>query len=130
MDIELVDEFDPTRTKRLGKPTCYSVIDMFSRAWVALLLTFAKASAHTAREVLFVAFRDKEKFCQEIGVELTEGWSFSRKCRSIFVDNAEFKAELERAFSKDAQIEQVYNTEGNSQQKGLVERRHMTLEDF
>lgn len=128
--IELVDEFDPTRTKRMGKPTCYSVIDMFSRTWVAILLTFAKASAHTAREVIFVAFRDKQKFCDEIGVKLNAPWDISGKCRMIFVDNAEFKSELERALSKDAQIEQVYNTEGNSQQKGLVERRHKSLEDF
>jgi transposase InsO family protein len=130
LDIELVDEFDKTRTKRMGKPTCYSVIDMFSRAWVGILLTFAKASAHTAREVILVAFRDKNKFCEEIGVRLTESWGISGKCRIIFVDNAEFKAELERSLSKDAQIEQVYNTEGNSQQKGLVERRHKSLEDF
>jgi hypothetical protein len=128
--IELVDEFDPTRTKRMGRPTCYSVMDMFSRTWVALLLTFAKASAHTAREVIFVAFRNKAQFCKEIGVNLTEQWDVQGKCRAIIVDNAEFKAELERAFSKDAQIEQIYNTEGNSQQKGLVERRHKSLEDF
>ncbi|QFI38800.1 transposase family protein [Moritella marina ATCC 15381] len=130
LNVELVDEFDKTRTIRMGKPTCYSVIDMFSRTWVALLLTFAKASAHTAREVILVAFRDKNKFCEEIGVKLTEPWDISGKCRMIFVDNAEFKAELERSLSKDAQIEQIYNTEGNSQQKGLVERRHKSLEDF
>ncbi|MGF1765416.1 transposase [Aliivibrio kagoshimensis] len=130
LSIELVDEFDTTRTKRMGRPTCYSVIDMFSRAWVGLILTFSKASAHTAREVIFVAFRNKEKFCDEIGVKLSEAWGVHGKCRIIIVDNAEFKAELERALSKDAQIEQVYNTEGNSQQKGLVERRHKSLEDF
>lgn len=130
LSIELVDEFDPTRTKRMGRPTCYSVIDMFSRVWVAILLTFAKASAHTAREVVFVAFRNKEQFCKEIGVILTESWSTEGKSRAIIVDNAEFKAELERAFSKDAQVEQIYNTEGNSQQKGLVERRHKSIEDF
>ena len=130
LDIELVDEFDETRQRRMGKPTCYSVIDMFSRVWVAILLTFAKASAHTAREVIFVAFRNKEQFCAEIGVTLSEPWNISGKCRMIFVDNGEFKSELERAISKDAQIEQIYNTEGNSQQKGLVERKHRSLEDF
>lgn len=128
--IELVDEFDPHRQRRVGRPTCYTVVDTFSRAWVGLLLTFHKASAHTAREVVFAAFRDKQKFCDEIGVKLNEPWDISGKCRIILVDNAEFKAELERSLSKDAQIEQVYNTEGNSQQKGLVERKHKTLEDF
>ena len=106
--IELVCEFDPTRTKRMGRPTCYSVIDMFSRSWAGLLLTFAKASAHTAREVIFVAFRDKQKFCDEIGVTLSDKWEISGKCRIILVDNAEYKAELERAISKDAQIESKF----------------------
>ncbi|EPW6908697.1 transposase [Vibrio parahaemolyticus] len=128
--IELVDEFDPLRQRRVGRPTCYSVVDTFSRAWVGLLLTFQKASAHTAREVIFAAFRNKQKFCDEIGVKLNEPWDIEGKCRMIMVDNAEFKAELERSFSKDAHIEQIYNTEGNSQQKGLVERKHKTLEDF
>jgi hypothetical protein len=130
LNIELVDEFDPKREKRLGRPTCYSVIDMFSRAWVGLLLTFAKSSVHTAREVLFIAFRNKQKFCDEIGVKLNEPWSFEKKCRNIIVDNLEFQAELARSFSKDAQIDVIFNTEGNSQQKGLVERRHLSLEDF
>ncbi|EOK5708000.1 transposase [Vibrio parahaemolyticus] len=130
LSIELVDEFDPLRQRRVGRPTCYTVVDTFSRAWVGLLLTFQKASAHTAREVLFTAFRNKQKFCEEIGVKLNEPWDIEGKCRMIMVDNAEFKAELEHSFSKDAHIEQIYNTEGNSQQKGLVERKHKTLEDF
>jgi hypothetical protein len=130
LSIELVDEFDPTRTKRMGRPTCYSVIDMFSRAWVGLLLTFAKASAHTAREIVFIAFRNKEKFCNEIGVVLHEPWVFEGKSHNIVVDNLEFATELTRAFSKDASINVTFNTEGNSQQKGLVERRHKSLEDF
>lgn len=130
LDIELVCEFDKTRTKRVGKPTCYSVIDMYSSAWVGLMLTLSSSSAHTACEVMFIAFRDKEKFCKEIGVKLIEPWPMQGKCCTIWVDNAEFASELERAFSRDAQVAQIYNTEGNSQQKGKVERAHKTLEDF
>jgi len=128
--IELVDEFDPTRQKRMGPATCYSVIDMFSKVWVAIILTFAKASAHTAREVLFVAFRGKDKFFEEIGIKPRHPHSIEGKCKGIMLDNLEFASDLERSVSKDAHIEQIYNTEGNSQQKGGVERRHKTLEEF
>lgn len=128
--VELVDEFDPTRQKRVGRPTCYSVVDLFSSVWVAILLTFAKASAHTAREIIFIAFRDKTKFCEEIGIKLNHPFNISGKCRCIMVDNHEFKAELERSLSQDAHIEQIYNTEGRSSQKGAVERKHKSLEDF
>ena len=126
--IELVDEFD--RNRRLGKPTCYSVIDMFSRAWVGLLLTFAKPSAHTAREIVFIACRNKEVFCKEIGVKLGETWVPEGRCSCIIVDNAEFASALTDAFSDCADIEVFFNKEGNSQEKGLVERRHKTLEEF
>ena len=130
LDIELVCEFDPTRQRRVGKPTCYSVIDTYSSAWVGLLLTMNKSSAHTASEIMYIAMTDKKKFCKDIGIELIESWPMEGQCRSIIVDNAEFASELERTFSKDAQIDQVYNTEGNSQQKGMVERRHKSIEDF
>jgi len=126
--IELVDEFD--RNRRLGRPTCYSVIDMFSRAWVGLLLTFAKPSAHTAREIIFISCRNKEVFCKEIGVKLSEPWLPEGKPARIIVDNAEFASALTDAFSADANIEVLFNKEGNSQEKGLVERRHKTLEEF
>jgi transposase InsO family protein len=126
--IELVDEFD--RNRRLGRPTCYSVIDMFSRAWVGLLLTFAKPSAHTAREIIFISCRNKEVFCKEIGVKLNEPWLPEGKPARIIVDNAEFASALTDAFSADANIEVLFNKEGNSQEKGLVERRHKTLEEF
>ena len=126
--IELVDEFD--RNRRLGRPTCYSVIDMYSRAWVGLLLTFAKPSAHTAREIVFISCRNKEIFCKEIGVKLNEPWLPEGKPARIIVDNAEFASALTDAFSEDANIEVLFNREGNSQEKGLVERRHKTLEEF
>jgi len=128
--IELTDEFDPTRQKRMGRPTCYSVVDMFSKVWVAIILTFEKASAHTAREVLFVAFRNKGKFFEEIGIKPRHPHPIEGKCKRIMVDNLEFASDLERSFTKDAHIEQIYNTEGNSQLKGGVERRHKTLEEF
>jgi len=130
LDIELVCEFDPTRQRRVGKPTCYSVIDMYSSAWVGLLLTMNKSSAHTASQIMYIAMSDKQKFCDDIGVELNETWSMHGKCHAIMVDNAEFASELDRAFSRDAQVDVIFNKEGNSQEKGLVERRHKTLEDF
>lgn len=128
--IELTDEFDPTRQKRMGRPTCYSVIDMFSKVWVAIVLTFEKASAHTAREVLFVAFRNKDKFFEEIGIKPRHPHRIEGKCKRAMLDNLEFASDLERSITKDAQVEQIYNTEGNSNLKGGVERRHKTLEEF
>lgn len=128
--IELVCEFDKTRQRRVGRPTAYSVVDQFSKAIVALLLTLNRSSAHTAYEVMYIAFSNKKKFCEELGIKLQHPWPQEGKCQMLFVDNAEFKADLTRSLSKDAQVNVLFNKEGNSQQKGAVERNHKTLEDF
>ena len=130
LSIELVCEFDKTRQRRVGKPTAYSVVDLFSKAIVAVLLTLNRSSAHTACEVMYIAFGNKVDFCEELGITLHHPWPQEGKCQMVFVDNAEFKADLARSLSKDAQISVLFNKEGNSQQKGAVERAHKTLEDY
>ena len=130
LSIELVCEFDETRQLRIGRPTAYSVIDLYSKAVVGILLTLNKSSAHTASEIMFITFRNKEKFCQEIGVTLNRPWPQEGKCTMIFVDNAEFASQLTRSFSQNSQVQVTYNKEGQSQEKGDVERNHKTIEDF
>lgn len=130
LDIELVSELDPQRRMRMGKPTAYVVRDMSTRAFVGLYLTFRKSSAHTASNIVYIAFRNKQKFCDELGIQIDhEDWPMEGKCRNIMVDNAEFAADLERSLSKDAQITVHFNKEGNSQLKGLVERAFRLLHD-
>ena len=129
LSIELVCEFDKTRQRRVGRPTVYSVLDLYSKAVVGLLVTLNKSSAHTASEIMFTAFRNKENFCEEIGVKLNRPWPQEGKCSVIFVDNAEFASELTRSFSRDSQVTVKYSKEGQSQENGGVERTHKTLED-
>jgi hypothetical protein len=129
-DVELVCQFDPTRKKRIGKPTVYVVRDMSSRAFVGLYITLKNPSADTARAVIFNAFRNKQQFCKELGIEIgSDDWFKGGKSRNIFCDNAEMKAELARCFSKDALITVHFNKEGHSQDKGLVERAFRLLHD-
>ena len=130
LDVELVSEFDPERKLRTGKPTAYVVRDMSTKAFVGLYITYRKSSSHTASNIMFIAFRNKQKFCAELGIDISEGeWPMEGKCRNIMVDNAEFAADLRRSLGKDAQVTVHFNTEGNSQQKGLVERAFKMLHD-
>jgi hypothetical protein len=129
-DVELVCQFDPTRKKRVGKATVYVVRDMSSRAFVGLYITFKNPSADTARALIFNTFRDKQTFCSELGIKIGKNdWPMKEKCRNIFCDNGEMKAELSRCFSKDSDITVYYNKEGHSQDKGLVERAFRLLHD-
>ena len=129
-DVELVCQFDPKRIKRVGKPTLYTVRDMSTRAFVGLYITFKNSSADTARAIAFNTFRNKQKFCSELGIYIGDkDWLMQSKCRNLFCDNAEMAAELSRCFSKDAHITVHYNKEGHSNEKGLVERGFRLLHD-
>lgn len=130
LDVELVSEFDPERQLRTGKPTGYVVRDMSTKAFVGLYITYRKSSSHTASNIMFIAFRNKQKFCAELGIDISEDeWPMEGKCRNIMVDNAEFAADLRRSLAKDAQVTVHFNEEGNSQKKGLVERAFKMLHD-
>lgn len=130
LDVELVSEFDPERQLRTGKPTGYVVRDMSTKAFVGLYITYRKSSSHTASNIMFIAFRNKQKFCAELGITISEDeWPMEGKCRNIMVDNAEFAADLRRSLAKDAQVTVHFNEEGNSQKKGLVERAFKMLHD-
>ncbi|ALO40972.1 DDE-type integrase/transposase/recombinase [Pseudoalteromonas phenolica] len=129
-DVELVCQYDPTRKKRIGKPTVYVVRDMSSRAFVGLYITLKTPSADTARAVIFNAFRNKQQFCKELGIEIgPDDWMQEGKCRNIGCDNAEMAAELSRCYSRDAHISVQFNQAGHSQDKGLVERAFRLLHD-
>lgn len=129
-DTELVCQFDPTRQKRVGKPTVYVVRDMSSRSFVGLYITFKNPSADTARAIIFSAFRNKKKFCKELGIEISDDdWNMQDKSRNIMADNGEIKAELARCFSKDSHVTVHFNKEGYSHNKGLVERAFRLLHD-
>ena len=130
LDVELVSEFDPERKLRTGKPTGYVVRDMSTKAFVGLYITYRKSSSHTASNIMYIAFRNKQKFCAELGIDISEDeWPMEGKCRNIMVDNAEFAADLRRSLAKDAQVTVHFNEEGNSQKKGLVERAFKMLHD-
>ena len=129
-DVELVCQFDPTRKKRVGKPTVYVIRDVSSRAFVGLYITLKNPSADTARAVVFNAFRNKQQFCKELGIEIgPDDWKPQGKCRNLGCDNAEMAAELSRCYSRDAHIAVQFNKEGHSQDKGLVERAFRLLHD-
>lgn len=90
-DIYLVSASDSS--KIIGRPTIYSVVDVFSRAIVGIYVGLGNASWTTARKALFNAFRDKVDYCAEFDIEISkDAWPCCGVPHAILADNGEFNS--------------------------------------
>ena len=87
-DIYLVSVFD--RTKVIGKPVVYLIVDVFSYEIVGLYVgidTMSKVSAMLALENML---SNKVVFCNRYGIKISESaWSCQHKPEIILADRAE-----------------------------------------
>ena len=94
VDCELISQFSPDRTARVGRATLYWVIDVFSTALVGLHITLSPPSWDGMRITFFNTFRSKAQLAAEFGLQLTdEEWPMRHKCLMVFCDNAELVSE-------------------------------------
>ncbi|WP_138630628.1 hypothetical protein [Pseudoalteromonas spongiae] len=92
---ELVSIFDPERKTKIGKATVYFVVDNFSDAISGLYITTESPSFATVKEAIFNACRDKQKWVDELGLDIdASGWKPKRVPQIIYVDNDVFKGEV------------------------------------
>lgn len=89
-DIYLVNEM--IRTRIVGRPTIYFVIDVFSRYIVGFAITMENASWIGAMLALDNVVADKVAFCAEYGISIKpEQWSSQNLGESLFADRGEFE---------------------------------------
>lgn len=89
-DIYLVSSLD--RTRIIGRPVIYVVIDVFSRMIVGMSVTLEGPSWVGAMQALENASTDKVAFCQEYGIEITEAdWSSHRLPEMLLADRGELE---------------------------------------
>jgi len=92
---ELVSIFDPERKTKIGKATVYFVVDNFSDAISGLYITTESPSFATVKEAIFNACRDKQKWVDELGLDIdASGWKPKGVPQIIYVDNDVFKGEV------------------------------------
>ena len=123
-DVYVVSQFDKFRNLIVGRPTLYSVVDVFSEAIVGILLTLAPPSWHGMALALFNAFRSKVSFCEEVGVKLTDerAWPMAVPCIKLFGDNAELRSELSEGLHPDLCVDVLFGRPYRGDDKGLVEK--------
>ncbi|MEP0915802.1 transposase family protein [Leptolyngbya sp. DQ-M1] len=89
-DIYLVSSFD--RTRIIGRPVIYVVIDVFSRMIVGISVTLEGPSWVGAMQALENAASDKVPFCYEYGIEIAEeDWACYHLPEMILADRGEFE---------------------------------------
>ncbi|AJY41491.1 DDE-type integrase/transposase/recombinase [Burkholderia humptydooensis] len=88
MDIYLVGRI--LRTRVIGRPTLYLVIDDWSAMVVGFYVTFDPPSWNGAMMALVNAITPKVAFCHSLGVEITESqWPSHRLCAVLYGDQGE-----------------------------------------
>jgi len=89
-DIYLVSSLD--RTRIIGRPVIYVLIDVFSRMITGLSVTLEGTSWLGAMQALENAAIDKVTFCKEYGVEITEeDWPCHHLPEVILADRGELE---------------------------------------
>lgn len=92
---ELVSIFDPERKTKIGKGTVYFVVDNFSDVITGLYITTESPSFATVKEAIFNASRDKQKWVDELGLDIdASGWKSKWVPQIIYVDNDVFKGQV------------------------------------
>lgn len=84
-DIYLVSSLD--RSRIIGRPVLYLVVDIFSRTIVGFSVALEGPSWLGASLALENATTDKVKFCQEFGITITtEDWNCNHLCKLLQTD--------------------------------------------
>jgi hypothetical protein len=120
-DIYLVSASDPG--KIIGRPTIYSVVDVFSRAIVGLYVGLENPSWDAARKALFNAFRDKVEYCKYYEIEITEDeWPCKGVPHTILADNGEFNSFRSDDLIMGLGVSLENAAPWRADQKGIVEQ--------
>lgn len=90
VDLYLVSSFD--RTRIIGRPVLYLVVDVFSRMIVGMTVLLEGPSWLGAMLALDNALSDKVSFCAEYGIEISpEKWNCHHPPKAILADRGEFE---------------------------------------
>jgi hypothetical protein len=119
------------RSRRLGRPVLYLVIDVFSRMVVGFYIGLENASLLAAGLALENAFGYKQEYCASVGIEIApDEWPCKGLPESIFADRGELEGpaadHLVKALSCRLSNAPPYRADA----KGIVERGFRTLNDL
>jgi putative transposase len=128
VDLYLVSSFD--RTKIIGRPVLYLVVDVFSRMIVGMAVMLEGPSWVGGMLALDNAFSDKVAFCAENGIEITnDQWNCHHIPEAILADRGEFEGYNADNLVGSLRIVVQNTPPYRGDLKGIVERQFRILND-
>ncbi len=127
-DIYLVSSLD--RSRIIGRPTLYFLVDVFSRMIVGFNVTTENASYQAAALAIENAASDKVEFCEHYGITISrEDWPCRHIPECIVADRGELEGPKADTLINSLNIKLDNTPPYRADLKGLVERKFRTVND-
>lgn len=128
-DIYLVSEFD--RTRIIGRPIIYIIIDVFSRLVVGMAVCLDAPSWRAVMQALENMVSNKVNYCREYGYTITEAdWPSHQLPKSIIADRGELLSKNSDALGEKLGIKVINTPPYRPDWKAIVERHFRLINDF
>lgn len=127
-DVYLVSEFD--RSRIIGRPVIYIIIDVFSRLIIGLSVSLEAPSWLGAMLAFENMVRKKVDFCSEYGYTITEAdWPSHHLPKAIVADRGEILSKNSDSLGKILGIKVINTPPYRPDWKAIVERHFRVLND-
>ncbi|MBD2498897.1 DDE-type integrase/transposase/recombinase [Nostoc sp. FACHB-280] len=128
-DIYLVSSLD--RSRIIGRPVLYLVVDIFSRMIVGFSVALEGPSWLGASLAIENATTDKVKFCQEFNIQIeTDNWPCHHLCKELKTDRgSEYLSDNAKAAVRNLNIEISPTPANRPDWKPIVERMFRLIND-
>jgi hypothetical protein len=122
-DLYVVNDYNPNEI--LGKPTIYTIVDVFSRMICGIYVGFEENSWDGASMALVNMIEDKVEFSKRYGIEITEDeWPCKYIPHTILADRGEFNSKLPNNLVQNLNIAVEIAAPYRGDAKGVVEKTH------
>lgn len=126
LDVYLVSRFD--RTKIIGRPVLYVVIDVYSRMIVGMYVGIEGPSWVTAMMALTNCVEDKVAYCAKYGIVIDkEDWPCHHLPAKLLGDRGEIAGKTINNLVNQYQVEIENTASYRADWKGIVEQRFKIL---
>jgi putative transposase len=127
-DVYLVSEFD--RTRIIGRPVIYVIIDVFSRLIIGMSVSLEAPSWLGAMLALENMVHKKVDFCREYGYTITEAdWPSHHLPKAIIADRGELLSKNSDSLGEALGIKVINTPPYRPDWKAIVERHFRVLND-
>ncbi len=126
LDVYLVSRFD--RSKIIGRPVLYVVIDVYSRMIVGMYVGIEGPSCVTAMMALANCVEDKVAYCAKYGITIEkEDWPCYHLPAKLLGDKGEIAGKTINNLINQYQVEVENTASFRADWKGIVEQRFRIL---